>query len=114
MTFPGSGWSNPKYVTSLSNESASRQIEDLALLDRWVEAKVKVLQLLGIAKACQRDAPTNQSIIAKQQLILKQQRQEFAMTQAGCGRFVKSDLERTGYAMLYPMLAQWQSFRICV
>ncbi|MDZ4852614.1 MAG: hypothetical protein SGI77_25270 [Pirellulaceae bacterium] len=45
----------------------------MTLLDRWIETEIKVLQSLRIAEARHRDATINQSIVAKQKFVLKQQ-----------------------------------------
>jgi hypothetical protein len=79
-----------------ANEATRRQFKYDVLLDRRIKTEIKVFQFLRFAEASELHPPSHLTFITLQQLILKQQLQEFSMRQpAACG-FVKSNVKRAG------------------
>jgi hypothetical protein len=74
--------SYPENIAAFPDELARREIINLVLFDRRVVAEVEVLQSFGISESRHGDSSIDQAIIAKEDLILEQQFQELAMTQA--------------------------------
>ena len=66
----------------LTHEAASRQVEDLFLLDRAIEVPVEVFQRPLLTKGRGRGAAIDQSLLPHRQLILQNQFQELDMVES--------------------------------